>query len=160
MRSLRTPLLGVLLLALAACGGPASASPIESTGGEPSVAATASPPGESASETADSGGPAPSSIEDLEDELVPPNSTQLSRQEVAQGVVVAYTSTDSVGDLRSYYIGKIAELNLTVITTQEAANTVTVAFGTDASGGLGGTISLQNAGDVTNVILTLADPSV
>ena len=157
MRSMRILLPGVLLVALAACGNsPESAFPNESTGTEPSTAATASAP----AETPDSGGPAPSSIEELETALVPPNSTQLSRQEVAQGLVVAYTSTDSVGDLRSYYIQKIAELNLTVITTQEAANTITVAFGTDSGAGLGGTISLQNAGDVTNVVLTLADASL
>jgi hypothetical protein len=162
MRSLRTLLFGALVVALAACGGgTASSSAAESTGGEPSTAASASvPAAETPAASTDDGGPAPSSIEELEDELVPPNSTQLSRQEVAQGVVVAYTSTDSVGDLRSYYVQKIAELNLQVISTQEAANTVTVAFGTDASGGLGGTVSLQNAGDITNVILTLADASL
>ncbi len=65
-------------------------------------------------------------------------------------MLVAYESTDSVGDLKSYYVQKIAELNMTVITTNEAANTYAVAFGTDATGqGLGGTVAVQNAGDVT-----------
>ena len=160
MRSTRFLLLSVLaglVIALAACGGgPASATADQSTGGEPSTAASESEP---ATETPDDGGPAPSSLDELEDELVPPNSTQLSRQEVTQGLIIAYESTDSAGDLRSYYAQKIAELNLTVITTQEAANTVTIAFGTDltGSGGLGGTVSIQNAGDVTNVVVTLAD---
>ncbi|HEX6473902.1 MAG TPA: hypothetical protein VF114_02300, partial [Candidatus Limnocylindria bacterium] len=110
MRSLRTPILGVLLLALAACGGgPASANPTESTSGESSTAASAS---ESATETPGGG---PSSVTDVDgmiEALTPPNSTQISRTDAGTSSIVAWESTDSVGDLKSYYIQKIAELNL------------------------------------------------
>jgi hypothetical protein len=152
-------LLGVLLIVLAACGGGGPGSSVaESTGGEPSTAASASEPAASTAETPDDGGPAPTSIEELEDELVPPNSTQISRTETPQGVLVAYESTDIVPDLKAYYARKIADLGMTVITTNEAANTWAIAFGTDETGtGLGGTIAVQNAGDVSNVVVTLAE---
>jgi len=46
----------------------------------------------------------------------------------------------------------------TVLTTTEAANTYAVAFGTDETGqGLGATVAVQNAGDVTNVVVTVAE---
>ena len=157
MRSTRFLLLGVLLVALAACGGgPASEFPNESTGGEPSTGTSASEP---ATETPDDGGP--SSVTDVDgmiEALTPPNSTQISRTDAGGSSIVAWESTDSVGDLKSYYIQKIAELNLTVLTTTEAANTYAVAVGTNAEGtGLGATIAISNQGDVTNVLVTAAD---
>ena len=159
MRSLRTLAPGVLLLvALAACGGgPASANPTDATGGEPSNAASASEP---ATETPGGG---PSSVTDVDgmiEALTPPNSTQISRTNAGTSAIVAWESTDSVGDLKSYYIQKIAELNLTVLTTTEAANTYAVAVGTNAEGtGLGATIAISNQGDVTNVLVTAATDS-
>ena len=156
MRSLRTLLLGALVVALAACGGgPDTSSAAESTGGEPSTAATTS---ESAAETPDGGGPSATDVESLLNELIPPNSTQLSRNEAGGAVLVSYESTDTVGDLKSFYVQKIAELNMTVLTTTDAANTYAVAFGTDETGqGLGATVAIQNAGDVTNVVVTVAE---
>jgi hypothetical protein len=158
MRSMRTLLPGVLLLvALAACGG-GPASPDESNGVEPSTATSASEP---AAETpAGSTGGGPSSVTDVDgmiEALTPPNSTQISRTDAGTSSIVAWESTDSVGDLKSYYILKIAELNLTVLTTTEAANTYAVAVGTNAEGtGLGATIAISNQGDVTNVLVTAA----
>jgi len=160
MRSLRTLLLGALVVALAACGGgPDNSSAAESTGGEPSTASSASQPaGESPAETPDDGGPGATDVESLLSELVPPNSTQLSRTDAGGATLVSYESTDTVGDLKSFYVQKIAELNMTVLTTTEAANTYAVAFGTDETGqGLGATVAVQNAGDVTNVVVTVAE---
>jgi hypothetical protein len=159
MRPTRILLLGVLLIALAACGGgPASSSAAESTGGEPSTAASASDPAASTAETPDDGGPGATDAESLLNELVPPNSHQLTRTEGGGAILVGYESTDSVGDLKSFYVQKIAELNMTVLTTTEAANTYAVAFGTDETGqGLGATVAVQNAGDVSNVVVTVAE---
>ncbi len=156
MRPTRTLLLAVLLVALAACGGgPASSDATQSTGGEPSTAASTS---ESAAESADDGGPGATDVEGLLDELVPPNSTELNRTEAGGAVLVTYESTDTVGDLKRFYVQKIAELNMTVLTTTEAANTYAVAIGTDESGtGLGATVAVQNAGDVSNVVVTVAE---
>ncbi|HET9540553.1 MAG TPA: hypothetical protein VFQ46_08130 [Candidatus Limnocylindria bacterium] len=156
MRSLRTLLLGALVVALAACGGgTASSSTAESTGGEPSTAASASEP---AAETPDDGGPGATDAESLLNELVPPNSTEISRTEAGGAVLVTYESSDSVGDMKSFYVQKIAELNMAVLTTTEAANSYAVAIGTDQTGqGLGATILVQNAGDVTNVVVTVAE---
>jgi hypothetical protein len=161
MRSLRTLLLGALVVALAACGGgPDNSSAAESTGGEPSTASSASQPAESAAESSDTGGPGATDVESLLSELVPPNSTQLSRTDAGGATLVSYESTDTVGDLKSFYVQKIAELNMTVLTTTEAANTYAVAFGTDETGqGLGATVAIQNAGDVTNVVVTVAEGS-
>lgn len=156
MRPTRILLPGVLLIALAACGGGvASSSTAESTGGEPSTAASASEP---ATETPGTGGPGVTDVESLLNELVPPNSHELTRTESGPAVLVAYESTDSVGDLKSFYVQKIAELNMTVLTTTDAANTYAVAFGTDETGqGLGATVAVQNAGDVSNVAVTVAE---
>ena len=75
-------------------------------------------------------------------------------------MLIGYESTDSVGDLRSFYVQKIAELNLTVLSTTELANTYAVAFGTNEQGtGLGGTVAISNQGDVTNVLVTVATSS-
>ena len=154
MRSTRTLLLGVLLVALAACGGqPASSTADESTGDEPSTAASTA---ESPAATTDDGGPGATDVDALLAELVPPNSTELSKTTVPAGTAVAYESTDTVGDLRGFYIQKIAELNLEVISTTEAANTYAVVI---ASDGLGGTIAVQNTGDVSNVLVTIGESS-
>ena len=158
MRSMRTLLLGVLLVALAACGGqPGSASADESTGGEPTT--TESTGGEpSTAETPDDGGSGTVDMDTLIAELVPPNSTEISRTEAGTSVLIGYESTDTVGDLRGFYIQKIADLNLTVLTTTEAANTYAVAFGTNEAGtGLGGTVAVQNSGDVSTVLVTVAE---
>ena len=159
MRSLRTLLLGALVVALAACGGgPDNSSAAESTGGEPSTASSASQPAESAAESSDDGGPGATDIDALNEELVPPNSRQLNKTELPQGTLTAYESTDSLGDLKSFYLQKLAELNMTVIPTNDAANTWAVGFGTDVTNtGFGGTIAVQNAGDVSNVAVTLAE---
>ena len=161
MRSMRTLLLGVLLVALAACGGqPASSSADESTGGEPSTAESTGGEPSTAEETPDDGGPGTADMDTLVAELVPPNSTEISRTEAGSSVLIGYESTDSVGDLRGFYIQKIAELNLTVLTTTEAANTYAVAFGTNEAGtGLGGTVAVQNSGDVSTVLVTVAEGS-
>lgn len=160
MQSLRTLLLGALLVALAACGGP-SGSTAESTGGEPSTAASASDPAaETPAESSDDGGPGAIDADTLIEELVPPNSTEISRTEAGPSTLIAYESTDSIGDLKTHYVLKIAELNMTVLTTTEAANTYAVAFGTDETGaGLGATVAINNAGDVTNVLVTVAEGS-
>ena len=160
MRSPRTLLLGVLLVALAACGGqPASSNADESTGGEPTT--TESSGGEpSTAETPDDGGPGSLDMDTLIAELVPPNSTEISRTEAGTSVLIGYESTDTVGDLRGFYIQKIADLDLNVLTTTEAANTYAVAFGTNEAGtGLGGTIAVQNSGDVSTVLVTVAEGS-
>jgi len=157
MRSMRTLLLGVLLLALAACGG-GTASADESTGGEPSTATSASEPAATSGETPDDGGPGATDVESLISELVPPNSHQISRTDAGGATLVSYESTDSVGDLKIFYVQKIAELNMTVLTTTDLANTYAVAFGTDETGqGLGATVAVQNAGDVSNVVVTVAE---
>jgi hypothetical protein len=159
MRSLRTLLLGALVVALAACGGgPHNSSAAESTGGEPSTASSASEPAaETPVASTDDGEPGATDIDALNDALVPPNSHELSKTELPQGTLIAYESTDSLGDLKSFYVQKLAELNMTVITTNEAANTWAVGFGTDTTNtGFGGTVVVQNAGDVSNVAVTLA----
>ena len=160
MRSLRTLLLGILLVALAACGGgPASSSADESTGGDSSTAASQSEQAaESPAESEDGGGPGSVDMDTLLDELVPPNSDEISRTEAGTSVLIGYESTDSVGDLKAFYVQKIAQLGLTTITTTEAANTWAIAFGIDNTGaGLGGTVAIQNAGDVSNVVVTVAE---
>jgi hypothetical protein len=158
MRPTRILLLGVLLIALAACGGGPASSTDESTGGEPSTAASASEPAASTAETPDDGGPGATDAESLLNELVPPNSHQLTRTEAGGAILVGYESTDSIGDLKSFYVQKIAELNMTVLTTTDTANAYAVAFGTDETGqGLGATVAVQNAGDVSNVVVTVAE---
>ena len=159
-RFLLLSVLAVLVIALAACGGgPATATADQSTGGEPSTAANESEP---AAETPDDGGPG-SSVTDVDgmiEALTPPNSTQISRTDAGPSSIVAWESTDTVGDLKSYYVQKIAELNLTVLTTTEAANTYAVAVGTNEQGtGLGATVAISNQGDVTNVLVTAAEGS-
>jgi hypothetical protein len=159
MRSLRTLLLGALLVAVAACGGgPDNSTAAQSTGGEPSTAAS-EPAGETPAEPSDDGGePGATDVDSLLNALVPPNSTELSRTQAGPSVLVAYESSDSIGDLKSYYVQKIAELNMTVLTTTDTANAYAVAFGTDETGqGLGATVAIQNAGDVTNVVVTVAE---
>ena len=162
-RFLLLSVLAVLAIALAACGGGASATADQSTGGEPSTAANESEPAsETPAETPDDGGPG-SSVTDVDsmiEALTPPNSTQISRTDAGPSSTVAWESTDTVGDLKSYYVQKIAEQNLIVLTTTEAANTYAVAVGTNEQGtGLGATVAISNMGDVTNVLVVAAEGS-
>jgi hypothetical protein len=138
MRIIRNPLVGVLLVVLAACGGgPASASVEESTGGRVMA-----------------------SLDELEDALVVPNATNISRRKTAQGLLVSFDSATPAIALQDYYHSTVRELGMDIITSLDSNETWAIAFGIEAAGtGLGGTISCVPAGDVRNVVVTLAKSS-
>ena len=139
MRSIANPLVGIVLVFCAACGGgAASGSADESTGG----------------------GPAPASLNELEKALVVPDATNISRTETPHGLVVTFDSATPAIALQDYYHSTVKELGMTIITDMDSNETWAFEFGIDAAGtGLGGTISCVPAGDVSNVMVTLAETS-
>ena len=139
MRSIPNPLVGIVLVVCAACGGgPASPSADESTSGERALA----------------------SLDELEDALVVPDATNISRTETPQGLVVTFDSATPAIALQDYYHSTVREMGMTIITDMDANETWAFEFGTDAGGtGQGGTISCVPAGDVSNVMVTLAETS-
>ncbi len=74
--------------------------------------------------------------------------------------MVTFDSATAAIALQDYYHSTIREMGMTIITEKDANETWAFEFGIDVGGtGLGGTISCVPAGDVSNVMVTLAETS-
>jgi hypothetical protein len=157
MRSIRTLLPAALLVSLVACGGGAATSADATATLDAQVSASASASIEASTEAstaASSGGS--HDLDHLEDELTPPDSSETSRFDVPNGVVISYSTSASMDDLRSFYQDKLADLGLEIISTSDAGdNGVAWLFGDTAGGTFGGNVTLSPGGGSTTVVVTL-----
>jgi hypothetical protein len=156
MRSIRTLLPAALLVSLAACGGAAVSADATATQ-DVQASASASSSSEASTEAsaaASSGGA--QDLDRLEDELTPPDSSETSRFDVPNGVVISYNSSASMDDLRTFYEDKLSDLGLEVISTSDAGeNGVAWLFGDTAGGTFGGNVTLSPTSGTTTVVVTL-----
>ncbi|HEX9635287.1 MAG TPA: hypothetical protein VGB34_07400 [Candidatus Limnocylindria bacterium] len=135
-----------------ACGSPAASEGGGGNGSEESDTPAASVDGGGGGNGGDGG-----DVDQLANDLVPPNSTEASRFEAEGSLLVGYTSTDSVDSLKSYYENKFNELGVNVIGTSSAGNTHTFVIGNEDGSGVQGGVTVaadENAGN-TIVQITL-----
>lgn len=144
MRSARALVLTVFVLVLAACnspGGGTSSATSESAGASTDGESTTTP---GASASTDGGG---GDIDATVDALVPPNGTEQARYSASGAVIVSWTSTDSIDSLKSYYDGKLASLNLNVLSTTDIQGTHGWVFGNDDGTGTSGALTIAPGTD-------------
>lgn len=171
MTSLRTLLVGAMLIALttlAACGGGAQASSAAATSSEGGGASSAGEPTDEAAATptenpsTDGGGGGGDDLQAIADQLKPPNSTQ-SFNQTAEGIIVTiYTSTDSPDSLKSFYESAIPSAGFKIISTSTDAATSSTAlvFAKETSSTFGGAISIApdpSGGSGTTVSVTVGN---
>jgi len=155
MRCARALILPALAILVIACSSP---SPSNGGGGgseesdNPTATATATSDGGGGG-----GGGAGGDVDQLAEDLVPPNSSEQSRISSQGTLIVSYTSTDSADSLNSYYENKFDELGVNVIGTSSAGATTTYVIGNeDGSGVQGGvTVAGDESSGGTIVQLTL-----
>lgn len=146
MRSVRSLFVGALLVSLttlAACGGNQASSAAatatqgtgggESTGGQPTDQAQATP-------TQNPGGGG--DLNALITALTPPNSTQVSKTEATGGVLISWTSTDSIDSLKSFYESAIPGTGMKIFSTTNAGGGYTWIFAETEGSSHGGSVSL------------------
>ncbi len=156
MRLTRFPaLIAVPLLALmlAACS---AGSPSPSTddgggggGGESTPAATP-----------DNGGGGGGDVEQVAEDLVPPNSSQLS-QTNSEGVIwTVYESTDSPESLKNFYENAIPQTGMQVFSTSTVEDTYSWVFAQDDGSSFGGSVTVgpaSDGGSGSSVIVIVSD---
>jgi hypothetical protein len=146
---------------LVACNGPGSSASASSGGGDQqsdSGAASASA-STSASASASSGGSGASGdLDTIATNLAPPNGTQQARISASGGLIISWSSTDSVDSLKSYYDGKLGSLGLNVLSTTDVQGTHGWVFGNADNSGVSGALTLApdtSSGAATLVSLTV-----
>jgi hypothetical protein len=150
-------LLAVLLLTIsAACGGPGASTGGDGNGGDESEAAVASASTEASVEASTEasqddgngdGGPAEGDLEQLVEDLTPPNSTEISRTEAAGGIVVAFNSTDSAESLEGHYEGAITATGMEIFSRSTVSGTFSWVFAESEGSSYGGSVTVGPATD-------------
>jgi len=144
-RALAAPVL--MLFVVVACSSPGASTSSGDDGGNGSdQSQAAEPTPEATSEDGDNGGGGGSGSEDADaayEALIPPNSQEVTKT-TAEGVIfAAFTSTDSVDSLTSFYEGAFDDLGLQILTTTETSGGVSWFVGTDENAStFGGVVSV------------------
>jgi hypothetical protein len=153
---------------LAACGGSSAATqgPAGETastgggGGGGGGSATEVPADTQAAEATNAGGGGSGGSGDVAAvaaQLVPPNSTEVSKTTAEDTWFAIYESTDSVDSLKQFYQNAIAGAGLKIFSTTTIQGGVSYVFAKDESGGFGGSINIYPGGDgKTAVQVTVA----
>jgi hypothetical protein len=152
--------LAIVLLLLSACGGGSAATQqpageTASTGGgggggsatdQPTD--TQAPDATAASGGGGGGGGAGSGdVEAVANQLVPPNSAEISKTTADDTWFAIYESTESVDSLKAFYQNAIAQAGQRIFSTTTIQGGVSYVFAKDESGGFGGSINIYPSGD-------------
>ena len=127
-RALAAPVL--MLFVVVACSSPGASTSSGDDGGNGSdQSQAAEPTPEATSEDGDNGGDGGSGSEDADaayEALIPPNSQEVTKT-TAEGVIfAAFTSTDSVDSLTSFYQDAFDDLGLQILTTTETSGGISL----------------------------------
>ena len=146
--------LAIVSILLAACGGGAAATQgpageTASTGGGGGGSATEMPEATQGAEATNAGGGGGGSddVTAVANQLVPPNSTEISKTTAEDTWFVIYESTDSVDSLKHFYEGAIASAGQKIFSTTTIQGGVSYVFAMDESGGFGGSVNIYPSGD-------------
>jgi hypothetical protein len=160
-RKLVAPL-AIATLLLAACGGGSAATQppagaTSSTGGGAATEIPNEPPEATEAGGGGGGGGSNLDVETTGKALVPPNSTEITKTTAEDTWFVAYTSTDSIDSLKSYYEGAIARAGLKIFSTTTVSGGISYVIATDENGSFGGAVNIYPNGDGTvSVQITIA----
>jgi len=151
--------LAIASILLAACGGGSAATQgpageTASTGGGGGGAATEMPEVTQPAEATDAGGGGGGTggggsddVAAVANQLVPPNSTEISKTTAEDTWFVIYESTDSVDSLKHFYENAIAAAGQKIFSTTTIQGGVSYVFAKDESGGFGGSVNIYPSGD-------------
>lgn len=151
MRWSRTLILPVLLLLLlAACGGSASTNGNGNGGDESEAAeATATPEAEESEDDGGNGGNGggfDGDLEQLAEDLTPPNSTETSKTTAGGVIFLTWESSDSAEDLADWYEDAIGDAGLEVFSRTSAGGSFSYIFGIEEGSDFGGIVSIGPTG--------------
>ncbi len=160
MRLLSVLAIAGLMLTISACGGNnAGSSTGASSGSDASSGSQASTAASAAAEpSSGGGGGSAGDLASLADALVPPNATQTVRTDAADGIFIAYSSTDSMDSLQGFYENAIKNAGMTIISTTTAADGIAWIFARGSDSSFGGSVTVAPESDSTGstVAITLA----
>ncbi len=149
----RLMLLPVLLLAMlvVACGGGPGASTDGNGGnggGESQDAATDTPEPDESQDDGGNGGPGgfDGDLEQLAQELTPPNTTETSRTEVSGVIFITWDSTDSPEDVADWYEDAIGDQGMDIFSRTSAGGAFSFIFGIEEGSDFGGVVSIAPSG--------------
>ncbi|HTK45459.1 MAG TPA: hypothetical protein VL749_08930 [Patescibacteria group bacterium] len=157
--------LAITSILLAACGGGSAATQqppgaTTSTGGGGGSATEVPADTQAAEATSGGGGGGGGGSADVEavaNQLVPPNSTEISKTTAQDTWFVIYESTDSVDSLKNFYADAIVRAGQKIFSTTTIQGGVSYVFAKDDSGGFGGSVNIYPSGDgKTAVQVTVA----
>ena len=160
----RLMLLPVLLVALmlAACGGPAaSADGNGGNGGDESQAAEATDtpePDESEGNGGNGGNGGSGAFDDLDqlaEDLTPPNSDETSRTEAGSVLFITWESSDSPDDLEGFHEDAIGNTGLDIFSQTSAEGSFSWIFGIEEGSSAGGVLSISPSGDGSGSLVGL-----
>jgi hypothetical protein len=156
-RALILPML--MLLILAACGGPAASGDGNgngdgsSDGGEASQSEASQP---SAEASTGGNGHSAGDLDSLIEALTPPNATEISRTTAGGGAFIAWESTDSVDSLKSFYESAIPDAGMTIFSTTSASGSHAWVFAENEGSSFGGSVTVgpsSSGGDGASVVI-------
>jgi hypothetical protein len=160
MRFIRLLFPAALIVALAACGGAATSSAPASAGSNASASSAASSSASASAETSASSseGGGSASLDELEDQLTPPDSSETSRFDVPGGAAISFQTSASMAELRSFYGDAFDDLGLEVVTSDAGDSGVSWVF-SNTSEEFGGSVVIAPSADAITVVLTVAEAS-
>lgn len=153
-RALTLPVLAVMVIA---CGGPGTDGGDGGNGGNGSEESQAGAPDPDEGNGGNGGnGGDPGDLEELANDLEPPNATESTRMTASGALIVGWTSSDSIDSLESFYDNKINELGLNLVGKSSAGGAHSWIIGDEDGSGPQGAITIGDDGSGgSTVSLTL-----
>lgn len=152
-RALTLPAVAVMLIA---CGGPGTDGGNGGNGGNGSDESQAGAPDPGGNDGNGGSGGDQGDLEQLADDLEPPNSTETTRMSANEAFIISWTSTDSVDSLESFYDDKIGQLGINLLGKSSVQGAHTWVIGNeDGSGPQGGITVGEDGSGGTVISITL-----
>ncbi len=146
MRSTRALAPIFLALLLAACGG--SGSSDDGGGDGPASEAAGTPqPNETSGGDGGGGNGSSADLEQLAEDLTPPDSSETSRTTAGGVIFLSFESSQSPDDLESFYEGKITSGGFEVFSRTSAEGTYSWIFQDPGDDSFGGVVSVGPSGN-------------
>ena len=151
----------LLVLVVAACGGQPAASSGNGDGGDggdgggSSTAPAASQDDGDGGDGGDGDGNVSGSVEDIYDQLIPPNSTETTLTTAGGAIVGGYTTTDNIDSVISFYESAIPDTGMEIFSTTNAQGGTAWLFAESEGSAFGGSVSVFPSGDEVQVLVTV-----
>ena len=148
----------LLVLVVAACGGQPAASSGNGDGGDGGDGGSSTAPAASQDDGDDGDGgdgDVTGSVQDIYDQLIPPNSTETTITTAGGAIVGGYTTTDSLDSIVSFYESAIPDTGMEIFSTTNAQGGTAWLFAESEGSAFGGSVSAFPSGDEVQVLVTV-----